>query len=43
MIQNLLNNNRVINKYSNVVNEINNFELNLQLLSDIELREKTIN
>ena len=41
MIQNLLNNNRVINKYSNVVNEINNFELNLQLLSDIELREKT--
>ena len=41
MIQNLLNNNRVINKYSTLVNEINNFETNLQLLSDIELREKT--
>ena len=42
MIQNLLNNNRVINKYSSLVNEINSFETNLQLLSDIELREKTI-
>ena len=41
MIQSLLSNNRVINKYSNLVNEINNFETTLQLLSDTELREKT--
>ncbi len=42
MIKSLLNNNRVINQYSSLINEINNLETNFKLFSDEELAEQTI-
>ena len=39
MIKNLLNQN--LNKYTKIVNEINLLEENLNLLSDIQLKEQT--
>ena len=42
MIKSLLNNNRVINQYSSLINEINNLETNFKLFSDEDLAEQTI-
>ena len=42
MIKSLLNNNRVVNQYNNIINEINNLESKFQLLSDEEISEYTI-
>ena len=42
MIKSLLNNNRVINQYSSLINEINNLETNFKLFSNEELAEQTI-
>ena len=42
MIKSLLNNNRTVNQYSTVINEINNLESKFKLLSDTELSEYTV-
>ena len=42
MQKNLLKTNSFINNYQSLINEINSFEDNFQILSDIELRSRTI-
>lgn len=41
MLKNPFNNSSLKNKYSNLVNQINNLENELKLLTDLELREKS--
>lgn len=42
MLKNPFNNNSLLNKYSSLINQINNFENELKTLTDSELREKSV-